>query len=228
MRSFIKKLFVLFLVAGMLFSAQDLYAQDQKEKGAIVRFWERFRSRWVNRQQPAVEKQQPVPVLEEVKIISEEEKIEPQKEPTDMKTEPTQEVKDEIKEQQDAAKRRFPEIKITLSDEEMVESMRARLKTFPQIADMIPEVFAKESPEGEKEYYYKPRAGVTLRFTELDNKTLQKLYRRINGEATRINTERLLRQIHQQDAIIRRRLPQQPPRPQAAPPRAPVVPKRYN
>ena len=112
--------------------------------------------------------------------------------------------------------------------EEMIDTMRRRLRVFPGIVDMIPALSRSKEVVGERiEYYYISSDGITLRLEEVDKETLYKLYVRVNQEATRMHTERLLRQIRQQEQLRRlqnlQRMQTQP----ARPPSPPQTPKVY-
>jgi hypothetical protein len=112
--------------------------------------------------------------------------------------------------------------------EEMIDTMRRRLRVFPGIVDMIPALSRSKEVVGERiEYYYISPDGITLRLEEVDKETLYKLYVRVNQEATRMHTERLLRQIRQQEQLRRlqdlQRMQTQPARPPSLPPQPPKV-----
>jgi hypothetical protein len=138
---------------------------------------------------------------------------------------PVEEIDEEVvgvEEEQE----RPPRKEIPLTKEEMISSIKRRLKVFSEIEFIIPTLSSKVDEEGNKEYFLRTQDGITRKLEELDKETLTDLFARVNNEATRINTERLLRQIQQQEQI-RRSIPQQPPapvQPPAQPPQPPPAP----
>jgi hypothetical protein len=95
---------------------------------------------------------------------------------------------------------------IPYSNEEMIAVIKKRLTTFQQILYMIPGLSMQKPPEGEAEYFYespeKPGAK-PLRLSELDKDTVYKIFVRVNNEATRLQTERLMQQLQQQENLMR-------------------------
>lgn len=112
---------------------------------------------------------------------------------------------------------------IPFTREKMLEVISQRVKTFSQIEYLIPDFYAQEGPEGAKEYFYRTDMG-DMPIVDLDKETLHRLFVRINNEATRLNSQRVMRQIQQQDNLIRtlqqqtRQVHQQPPQPVQSPP----------
>ncbi|MGB2600603.1 MAG: hypothetical protein WBD00_02900 [Candidatus Omnitrophota bacterium] len=148
------------------------------------------------------------------------EQLEQRKE--DLKKEmPAEEVEEEIVEVDEDE--RPPRKEIPLTKEQMIESIKRRLKVFSEIEFIIPTLSSRTDEDGNKEYFLKPQDGITVKLQDLDKETLTDLFARVNNEATRINTERLLRQIQQQEQI-RRSIPQQPPMPVQPPPQPPTPP----
>lgn len=123
-----------------------------------------------------------------------------------------------------------------LSKEKMIDSIQKRLKVYSQILFLIPELQMKKSQDGAEELYYTSRDGIALKLSDLDEKTLRELFSRVNNEATRLNTERIQRQIQQQEQLTRMlqqipQPPQQPPQPPQIynpPPQPPQPPRVYN
>lgn len=140
--------------------------------------------------------------------------------------EPAADAEPEIEEEEE--EREIPHTK-----DEMLDVIGKRLKVFGEIEYIIPNLFSRIAPDGQKEYYYAPDGGVALKLRDLDKGDLFDLYVRVNNEATRINTERILRQIQQQEQIMRQiQLQQQqmqqqqvlqPPQPPQQPPQPPQV-----
>jgi len=91
------------------------------------------------------------------------------------------------------------------SKEEMIEVIKRRLKTFPQIRYMIPGLTARSNAEGEEEFFFagEEAEDVPKPLIDLDKETLHDVFVRINNEATRLNTERLMIQLQQQDNLSR-------------------------
>jgi hypothetical protein len=110
------------------------------------------------------------------------------------------------------------------SKTEMIDTMKRRLRVFPNIVGMIPGLSRKEQDTGEGVvYYYQTSDGVAVELEKLDDKTLYRIYVRVNQEATRMHTERLLRQIRQQEQLQRL---QDLQRMQTQPARTPSVPQQ--
>ncbi|MDP8299047.1 MAG: hypothetical protein P9L88_04010 [Candidatus Tantalella remota] len=111
------------------------------------------------------------------------------------------------------------EEEIPLDKDEMLERIEKRLKVYSEIIYIIPGLSFSETDSGGREYFYTGDSGKTLPLDALNKKTLYNLFSRINNEATRINTERLVRQLQQLEQIRRssQNIPQPPPQPMSPP-----------
>ena len=116
-----------------------------------------------------------------------------------------------------------PSRDVPFTKQKMLEVIDQRVKTFSQIEYLIPDFYSQQGPEGVKEFFYRTDMG-DMPIEELDKGTLHRLFVRINNEATRLNSQRVMRQIQQQDNLIRmlqqqtRQVHQQPPQPPQSPP----------
>ncbi|MBD3425689.1 MAG: hypothetical protein GF409_00500 [Candidatus Omnitrophica bacterium] len=147
----------------------------------------------LQRRKEALEEELPAEEMEEEEIVEEEEPERPERE------------------------------EILLTKEQMITSIKRRLKVFSEIEFIIPALSSRTDEEGRKEFFLMTPDGVPTRLEDLDKETLSELFARVNNEATRINTERLMRQIQQQEQI-RRSIPQQPPAAVQPPPQPPTPP----
>ncbi|KJJ84370.1 secreted protein [Candidatus Omnitrophus magneticus] len=98
---------------------------------------------------------------------------------------------------------------LPLKREDMVEVIKRRLKIFPQIIYTISGLRAKKLDTGELEYFYDMGDGKIVKLIDLDDETLYDVYVRINNEGTRLNTERLMKQIQQHNELMRQITQQQ-------------------
>jgi hypothetical protein len=188
----------LFLLFTVLFLLQTATAGAEEQKNFFIRFWENIKSR-----------------------VRKQETTQPEKKKITEK--PDERQKASQKEEKPGEKERKRP-----SKDEMINTMKVRLNVFPGVIDMIPGLSRKDRQEGEgAEYYYTSSDGVTMQLGEIDEETLYKLYVRVNQEATRMHTERLLSQIRQQEQLRRlqdlQRIQTQPPRPPAVPQQPPKV-----
>jgi len=104
------------------------------------------------------------------------------------------------------------EKEIPYTKEEMIDIIKRRVEAFPQIAFLIPGFRASGDEGGEVVLLYKKvdeigSSEVSLK--DLDKETLHRLFVRVNNEATRLNTERIVRQLQQQDNLQRIQMQQQ-------------------
>jgi hypothetical protein len=121
------------------------------------------------------------------------------------------------------------EEEIPITKEEMIEVIKRRLRIYSQIQYLIPNFYSEVGEDGERVYYYSTPGNPAKRLEELDRKTIQGLFVRVNNEATRLRTEQLMRQIQQQEQIMRtiqqqqqlqrQQQPVTPPSPPPEPPR---------
>ena len=123
-------------------------------------------------------------------------------------------AEEQPEEKKEEPKRELPPI----SKEEMLETIKRRFKIYSEIPYMIPAISVKETEAGEKAYFYTNDTNETIPLEDAEREDLYGVFVRANNEATRINTQRLIRQIQQQEQI-RRSMPQQPPAPPPQPPR---------
>ena len=94
--------------------------------------------------------------------------------------------------------------KIPYSKEDMLRVIRLRLKAFPEIVGMISELQMRRFTDGTPEYFYSDfEEGMVKKLEDLDVGILYELFIKINNEASRIQTERLMRQIQQQQQLQR-------------------------
>ncbi len=117
-----------------------------------------------------------------------------------------------------------------ISKEEMIEVIKRRVQVYSQIPYLIPNFYSEVGADGERVYYYSLPGQVAMRLEELDKKTIQGLFVRVNNEATRLRTEQLMRQIQQQEQIMRTiqqqqqlQRQQQPVTPPGPPPEPPKI-----
>ena len=207
-----RALLVLILLGITL--ALSMPAHAEKQKGFFIKLWERVSARFKKKEAPTPAKE----VIPERKVELPKEAVpvapvEPVKEP-----------------EEEAPKRKAPpKRKVVIPKERMLEVINRRLKVFPQIIDIIPYLSRGEvTEEGEVEYRYILSDGTQVKLEDLDKDTLYNLYVRVNNEATRLHTERILRQIQQQEQLMRSmkgapRPPRQPVSPPQPPPEPPKV-----
>jgi hypothetical protein len=218
MKNWHKRTVFLLLVCFLLFSLSAYAAEERKS--FFRSWWERVTARF-RRQEPKVEEKEQIkplskPVTQEEEVVVEEEAI-------------TEEEAPAAKKEETPKPRRRPRKKGELpTKEEMVDTIKRRLQVFKEVVDLIPGLSRRQvKGEDAVEYYYTPSSGVTLRLEQLDRDTLYKLYVKVNQEATRMHTERLLKQIRQQEQLMRlqnlQRMQQGPPKPPAEPPKPPQV-----
>ena len=114
---------------------------------------------------------------------------------------------------------------IPVSKEKMLEIIKKRLDIYSELIFMVPDLAFRETTDGGKQYYFAPADQIAQKIEDLDKETLHKLFVRINNEATRINTQRLMRQLQQQEMMTRQimRTIQSPPKPPPQPPQPPRV-----
>ncbi|MBD3296452.1 MAG: hypothetical protein GF392_03715 [Candidatus Omnitrophica bacterium] len=103
------------------------------------------------------------------------------------------------------------------SRKEMIEIIERRLDSFDEILYRIPGLTVKKSASGRTHLYYAPEGQVAMKIAELDDKTLHDLFVRVNSEATRLNTERILKQVRQAEQLRRITAPRTPPQPPRLP-----------
>lgn len=95
---------------------------------------------------------------------------------------------------------------IPYSKEEMIEVIKRRLTTFQQVLYMVPGLSMKKDDKGEAEYFYESQTepgSKPVSLAELDKDTVYKIFARVNNEATRLQTERLMQQLQQQENLMR-------------------------
>jgi hypothetical protein len=113
------------------------------------------------------------------------------------------------------------------SRREMIETIERRLDSFDEILYRIPGLSVKKSVSGRVQLYYAPEGQVAMKLAELDDKVLHDLFVRVNSEATRLNTERILKQVRQAEQLRRITAPRTPPQPPRVPDTgAPSLPPR--
>lgn len=162
-------------------------------------------------QKEKVEQAEPSPVVFDSKRLDDEEEFYEDIELEEDLPEEGPEIKGE------ASTR--PEIPISIED--MLKVINKRLEIYSEIVFMIPDLVVRENEDGNKRYYFAPEGQIAQKIEDLDKETLHKLFVRINNEATRINTQRLMRQLQQQEMVMRQMQGaiQQPPQPPPQPPR---------
>ncbi len=204
---------LLTLVSVFLFPVSADAAQTGR-KGVLIRWWESVQARfgW-GKEAPAEKKEvEPAPPVKKKEPVGSAPRPRPAPAPRpapvatmEKKEEPEKEEEAlSIEEELEKEKEEIP-----VSKGEMVEVIKRRVKAYSQIPFLIPGFSVEETAEGEKEYYYAAEGNIPARLEDLDKETVQNLFRRVNNEATRLNTERLMRQIQQQDQIMRQMRQQQ-------------------
>jgi hypothetical protein len=101
-----------------------------------------------------------------------------------------------------------PEIRFT--EKEMLDVIKMRLGAFPEITSIIPGFTVKKISNKDVEYYFQTGKGKEpVLIDSLDKQSLYELFLRVNNEATRLQTERLMRQLEQQQNLMRNIMQQQ-------------------
>ena len=109
-----------------------------------------------------------------------------------------------------------------LTKSEVLDNLKGKLEHNDEVFDMIPELKAQKDSEGKESY--------TLKGVKLDDLTKEDLYKllmRVNQAVTKIQTDRIQKQlenIRQAQNAQRMAAPPAPPRIPAAPPSAPRIP----
>jgi len=119
------------------------------------------------------------------------------------------------------------------TEDDIIERITIIVESIPETVSYIPELkttFGEDRKILQLEYEIE---GIFKNITELDKETLLKIYSRLNNERTRLQTERLMRQLESiraaQEAVNRTRTigpgsaPVTPPVP-VTPPKVPPVP----
>ena len=120
-----------------------------------------------------------------------------------------------------------------LSKEEITERIRHMLEVTPEAVGFIQRLKVASDENGNVKSIEYETGGVYKNIDTLDKKTLIKIHNRINNERTRIQTERIQRQL--QAARAGQNIPKQhqvhippsipkPPAPPPAPPKVPTPP----
>ena len=218
------------LAAFMLFPGD---AGAEEKKGFLIRAWERIRPKKEEKPAPVDEsmsasaglsgEEQPQ-VTQVYTFESQTDEDAAMDEEMDHINESADMIEDEII--TESAEKKRPE----LSSDEMVKIIERRLKSYPQIVNFIPGLEIRQSQAGEKEIYYTDKGGIALKPGQLEKESLLRLFGRVNNEAAKINTERIIRQIQQQEELRRqiqqgipRQPPPQPPQVYTPPPQPPQV-----
>jgi hypothetical protein len=116
--------------------------------------------------------------------------------------------------------------------QELIDGITKVLDKTDEVMNCVPGFKQEKDPDGKEYYTYKG-----VRLEKIDKEKLTALYNRVRQERTRLNTERINRQLEtiqraQQAANIANqagRIPtvtQPPPQPPKAPPSPPPVPRR--
>lgn len=109
--------------------------------------------------------------------------------------------------------------------EHMKEVIKRRLQIFPEISELVSGLRIVED-----EPHFETADGEVFPIDELDEETLNALFVRVNQHATRLNTERInrqIQQIQQHQRLLRQQTPPRvPQRPPETPRRAPQPPPR--
>ncbi|RKY43268.1 MAG: hypothetical protein DRP85_00310 [Candidatus Makaraimicrobium thalassicum] len=214
-----KELFILCFLLAVLFLSVPAYAEGQPKKSGLRRFWERVTSHGsvLEKAPEAGIKPKPKPVPPKVKLAPPPKpklaplkskpvlplKLKPVLPPKPKLVPPEVGTKPEVKPgKRPAAK--GPQ----LSKEEMVKTIKTRLGMYPHVISLVPGLSLKVTESGKKEYFYSSQAGTAVPVSDLDEETLHGVFVKISNEVTRIKTDRLMRQMRQQDQI-RRQMHQQ-------------------
>ena len=278
---------VLIVLSLLFFStviiAGPSYAAPQKQKGALIKFWERFSSDKTD-EEKGLEQQEKAPEpVKKKKFVPVEKKT---VEPVMPKMKPAEEIKESIKEkapekvvtdvpeeskvtieEETVSEKEAPVIEeetvetsietedqegigaeaeetivddegeveepservIPFTKEEMVDVIKKRVEIFSQLRYMLPNLVIEQAEDGSNQYLYdSPEKGM-IDLLDVDKETLHDLFVRANNEATRINTERVMKQMQQQQQLMRtlqqqQRFSQPPPTP-SAPPKVYIPPQ---
>ncbi len=201
-----KKIKKSLILALSLFLISSIAHAEETQKGFLIRLWERARAAFTREKEP----KKPAEVIKP----KNEKDILPSK-----KEVPTEEKKAPKSER---------------TKEEKIEIIKRRLKVFSEIVDYIPGLSVKKEEDGSLSCYFTTAEGETKSLSDLDDETVSKLYIRINQEATKLHTERILKQIQmqqQQERLLRSiqqvpQVPVMPPKAPVQPPQAPVQPPK--
>jgi hypothetical protein len=83
---------------------------------------------------------------------------------------------------------------------EMLDVIDKRLEVYPNIEGVIPGLTYKTKND-KRTYYYKTQEGNVIELSKLDEDSLTYIFRRINNEVTRRNTERMMKQIRRTEKL---------------------------
>ncbi|HPS19859.1 MAG TPA: hypothetical protein PKY78_02575 [Candidatus Omnitrophota bacterium] len=166
-----------------------------EEKGALVKAWEKISSKDKKTVSEKKNTQKPAAAKSSVKTSVDQTKAGSEK-PTAKKE------KTDASKKEDAGKKKKRPIPEDLTNEEMIKVINMRVETFGEIAYMIPGFSKRTGPDDKISYYYAADGGIASPIEDLDRETLYALFVMINNEATRLQTERLMKQIEQQSRLV--------------------------
>ncbi|GEM_PF-5000540 len=147
--------------------------------------------------------QEEAPVKTELLKVPEEKEMPVKAEQPEEAAKKEEELPGEASEGTKKKRERKGRREMTLTKAEMVDAIKRRLEAYSKIVDIIPGLSMEKDADGEAEYYYSKEGGAPVKLIELDKDTLYKLFVRISNEATRFRTERTIKQIEQQNALMR-------------------------
>lgn len=112
--------------------------------------------------------------------------------------------------------------------EERIEIIRRRLEAYPSIVERIENLLLNDETG---QVQYKTDSGERIELEEVEEEDLRSLFAQVNQHATRLNVERINRQLRQMQlqGHSRRlppRRPEQPPENVRPPAKVPSVPRR--
>ncbi|MFH1594376.1 MAG: hypothetical protein ABID09_06740 [Candidatus Omnitrophota bacterium] len=132
-----------------------------------------------------------------------------------------------------------------ITAEELIDRIKNILEVSPEVADFVPELKIIKGPKGEISEIQYDKDGVVKPIEELSKETLIRLHSRMNNERTRLQTDRIQRQLNAARAVQNIAKPQVPvmppripkvyvpprslpkiPKPPPAPPKIPAPPPR--
>jgi hypothetical protein len=190
---------------SVLFFITEAYAQD--DEGFIKRMFRRFK-----REEPAVS--------------TEKKPVEPAERPAAEPAEPEQKQPPLVIDKPVAEEgKKFED----MTEQELVKNITEELDDNPDILDFIPQLEMKKDADGAIFYTYRSESGVAKRIKELKKDTLVKLAKRVGTESSRLNSERIMRELERADSFRTPRppaVPAQPPRTIESP-RIPSTPSTY-
>ena len=113
-----------------------------------------------------------------------------------------------------------------LSPDEIRDRIKSMVESSPEALDYIPELKASFNEDETVNAMSYKKDGISVNMEELDKETLIKVYSRVNRERTRLNAERIQRQLESIRAAQNINRIYAPPPVPTPPPSAPPTPPR--